>query len=40
MMHLLHELWREADIHYNHMVEKKADFYKASCFLVDIQIFN
>ena len=40
MMHILCELWREADNHMNYMVENQTDFHKASCFLVDIQILN
>ena len=30
MMHVFHELWRENDIHMNHMVENQTDFNKAS----------
>ena len=40
MMHIFRELWREADIHMNHMVENQTDFHKASYFRVDIQILN
>ena len=40
MMHIFRELWREADIHMNHMVKNQINFHKASYFLVDIQILN
>ena len=38
MLHKLHELLREADIHKNQMVENQTDFYTASCFLVGVYI--
>ena len=38
MVHIFWELWREADIHMNQMVENQTDFHKASYFLADIQL--
>ena len=39
MIHKFHELLREADIHKDQMVENQTDFYTASCFLVDIDMY-
>ena len=40
MMQKFCELWREAGIHMNQIVENQTDLHKMSYFLVDIQILN
>ena len=40
MMYIFRKLWREADIHMDNIVENQTDFYRASYFLVDIQILK